>query len=46
VCQRGNLQQKAEVSAFQGVDWSFAKPYVDQVSEVSSFDATEQFGTN
>lgn len=33
VCQRDNLQQKSEVAAFQGVDWAYGKPYVDQVSE-------------
>lgn len=46
VCQRSNLEQKTEVSAFMGTDWAFAKPYVDTVSEVTSstFNASEQFG--
>lgn len=45
ICQRGKLEQKAEVNAFVGADWSFAKPYVDQVSEQNStYDAAEQFG--
>ena len=44
VCQRSNLEQKSEVSAFMDSNWAFAKPYVDQVSEVSASNyATEQF---
>ena len=45
VCQRGKLDQKTEVNAFVGADWSFAKPYA-QVSEESdnNYDASEQFG--
>lgn len=48
VCQRASLEQKTEVSAFMDTEWSFAKPYVDQVSELtaSKFDATEQFGAS
>lgn len=33
VCQRSNLEDKTHVSAFQNVEWSCGKPYVDQVSE-------------
>lgn len=47
VCQRSNLEQKTEVSAFMDTDWSFSKPYVDQVSELNptaAYNATaEQF---
>jgi hypothetical protein len=44
VCQRANLEQKSEVSAFMEQDWAFGKPYVDQVSELnSSYDANAQF---
>ena len=44
VCQRANLEQKTEVAAFQNADWAFAKPYVDQVSELTStYNANEQF---
>jgi hypothetical protein len=39
VCQRVHLAQKAEVSAFVDVDWAFAKPYTDQVSEIVNYDA-------
>ena len=45
VCQRANLEQKKEVTAFMETDWAFSKPYVDQVSEVSTYDATAQFST-
>lgn len=43
VCQRSNLEQKSEVSAFMDADWTFAKPYVDQVSEPMLTNAPEQF---
>lgn len=45
ICQRSNMEQKKEVAAFMGTDWSFGRPYVDQVSEVGKYDATDQFGT-
>lgn len=46
VCQRSNLEQKQEVSAFMDVDWSMGKPYVDQVSETNvTYDTTSQFGS-
>lgn len=41
VCQRGSLEQKAEVSAFMNTDWGFSKPYVDQVSEITTIDVTK-----
>ena len=44
VCQRACLETKTEVSAFMNVDWAIGKPYVDTVSEVSSYNASEQFG--
>ena len=46
VCQRSNLEQKTEVSAFMNTEWGCAKPYVAQVSEVqaSTYDPTAQFG--
>jgi hypothetical protein len=34
VCQRNNLEQTTEVVAFNNSEWDFAKPYVDQVSEI------------
>ena len=45
VCQRANLEQKTEVSAFFDSNWSFGKPYVDQVSELNAsvYNVSEQF---
>lgn len=47
VCQRMNLEQKTEVSAFLDSNWAFAKPYVDQVSELHprSVNVDDQFET-
>lgn len=47
ICQRSNLEQKTEVSAFMNTDWSFGRPYLDQVSELgkTTFNDTDQFGT-
>ena len=47
VCQPACEEQKSEVSAFTGADWAFAKPYIDQVSELNTttYNATEQFAT-
>ena len=45
ICQRANLEMKAEVSAFSDTAYEFARPYVDQSSELGTgFDATQQFG--
>ena len=38
ICQRANLEMKTEVTAFQGTEWDFSKPYIDTVSE-PTFDA-------
>ena len=44
ICQRGQLEQKAEVSAFASIDWAYSKPYIDQVSEMSANEGvTAQF---
>jgi len=44
VCQRASLEQKSEVAAFAGADWTYAKPYVP-ISSESTYDAAAQFGT-
>ena len=36
ICQRANLERKTEVRAFMETDWAYSKPYVDQVSEITS----------
>ena len=43
VCQRTNLEQKTEVSAFQNADYAFAKPYVENSDATHSTHVSEQF---
>ena len=44
ICQRANLEAKTEVNAFMNQDWSYGRPYVDQVSELgATTNATSQF---
>jgi hypothetical protein len=46
VCQRAALQeQAAEVSAFIGASYDFAKPYEQSSEALPQYDATQQFGT-
>ena len=46
VCQRAHLEQKENVTAFQNVQWDYAKPYVDVSDMVVDGNAcTEQFGS-
>ena len=42
VCQRAALEQKSEVTAFQGCGWSMAKPY-DSTEQVSELKSNDQF---
>ena len=45
VCQRSNIEAPAQVNAFAGNEYTFSKPYIEPISEVSTkYDETAQFG--
>lgn len=49
ICQSSRLAPKAQVNAFQGMEWDFAQPYVAPVSDLppneSPTEVYAQFGT-